>query len=960
MPLNERRALPNHIVMSDPPSRASDLTDEAALLRKQLADAEAELVQLRRNERAQRLAGIGVWDYNVSEGRVYLSPSWYAMLGYSMGEVESSLEGVFSVIHPDDKERVALSVSRFVEGGSGSFVESFRMKHRDGEWRWMNSRSSSSERDDNGRVVRMTGVNVDATERRQIEAQLEQLSLVASRTTTGVVITDADCKLMWCNEAFTKITGYLYNEVVGKVPGHLLQGDQTDRKTVEYIRECISDKRSFEVEIVNYHRSGRPYWIHIKVDPVFNAQGELTRFIGIQTYIDNRKKAEEELLQTTRRLTLATRSSGLGIWEYDYANQRLSWDEQMLRHYQQTPESFGNTLEDWMQFIESEDRAELRDRIDKAFEEASPFSTIVRHKRADGSLRYVEVFGEGERDKQGEVHRLIGACWDITRRIEDERQLVDAKEEAERLNGRLQEAMREARRSEHEANEANRAKSSFLANMSHEIRTPINAIVGMTSLLLESRLDSEQLDCAETIRSSSESLLTLINDILDFSKIEAGKLELDHAPFYLDECIQEPLEMMAHISSQKGLELTYFIDPDLPACLEGDQYRIRQILINLLNNAIKFTDWGEITCLVKGEGGSDGSYRLRIEVSDTGIGISEEGQAQLFQSFSQVDDSITRKHGGTGLGLAISKRLCDMMGGDLQVESEHGKGSTFIFTVQVQQTFDTSKVFERYQSDCLARKRVLVLDSNAMRQRMLASSMQAWGMSVMTASQEKTALQLITDDASYDFILVNAGDSSHAACGSCDRIAIAAPDAKLVTLVTFIQRQQGHKIGSSCAALLKPIRTSALHKLLVSHSGESIQKSSHTPAVPAPLPDASDKAALRILVAEDNLVNQKVLRRLFQHLGYESVMVSNGQEAVEIVSREAFDLLFMDVQMPVMDGLQAAREIVKLPNRPYIVALTANAMQGDEEECLAAGMDAYVTKPVKPAVIKELIQKVLN
>jgi two-component system sensor histidine kinase/response regulator len=716
---------------------------------------------------------------------------------------------------------------------------------------------------------------------------------------------------------------------------------------IKWFNAVRAMKKSSRMDILIVRPDGKERILNSWADVVLDEDGNVVRVVGTSQDVTEREKAERALGQSEERFQLVSRATNDAIWDWDFATNEISYGESFgtLFGY---PAGVSNWELEASRF-HPDDRDKLMASLSAFFasrEEA--WSSEYRYLCADGSYAFVYDRGYVVRDVEGKPLRMVGSMMNITERKRAESELRAAKIDAEA---------------------ANRSKSEFLVNMSHEIRTPMNGIIGMTDLALETDLNRDQREYLGMVKSSAHSLLGLINDILDFSKIEAGKLELEAIDFSLRDCIGGLLKPLGIRADQKGLELVADIASDVPDYLGGDPMRLRQILINLTDNAIKFTERGEVVVSVSNQSIIDGESELHFSVSDTGIGIPQEKRAAIFEAFAQADGSTTRTYGGTGLGLSIASQLIQKMQGRIWIESKVGEGTVFHFTARFGVHSTVLQTNPQADPRDLEGLRALVVDDNAVNRRILREMLVNWRMNPTLVESGQAGLdemlRAAKADSAYQLVLLDAMMPEMDGFALAEKIheQPELADATVMMLSSSMPAGSAARCGALGIAglLTKPVTQSELLDAILT----AIAKSSSSILDPGTRTRTRDQEeenprALRILLAEDNLINRAVATGILEKQGHVLVHAANGREAVEAFSDGAFDLILMDVQMPEMDGFEATRRIRELEEvtggHITIVAMTAHAMAGDRERCLAAGMDDYLSKPLR----KEDLRRALD
>jgi PAS domain S-box-containing protein len=699
--------------------------------------------------------------------------------------------------------------------------------------------------------------------------------------------------------------------------------------------------RHFVSEVFR-HGTGERIWVSENAHAVRDAQGRIRYYEGTVEDVTELRRAELALASRQAQFTALIDTIPDRVWLQDAEGVYVLSNPAHQRHHGLSADRIlGRTARDLFD-AGTADRVRASDL--KAM--ASPVPLVYENElrsAAEGEVRLFEIVKAAVRDAQGRAVGLVGIARDITQRKRAEAALIEARDAAEA---------------------GGRAKAEFLANMSHEIRTPMNAVIGMSDLLLDTKLDDTQREFAETIRTSGDQLLALINDILDFSKIESGFLQLERVPVSLADCIEGAFDLTSRAATAKGLDLLYWIEDDVPRSVFSDVTRLRQVFINLVNNAVKFTPQGEVFVRLSKRTADDGKTLLHASVRDSGIGIPREAMDRLFQVFSQVDASTTREYGGTGLGLAICRRIVTLMGGRIWVESETGKGSNFQFEIPLEAAPHAAPPARKTVG--LAARKLLIVDDNATNRRILTLQTQRWGMLPQAASSGAEALAWLDAGQAFDAAIIDvqmpAMDGYMLAAELRKRRSAAA----LPVLALTSLGDTGHRFAGLGVAqtLMKPTKATVLFDALCGLFDRLPPPAAAAGGDKPKAPKLGELVPLKVLLAEDNEVNQRVATLMLTGLGYQRELAGNGIAVLDAVAAAAaagqgFDVVLMDVQMPEMDGLQATRALCERyasPERPWIIAMTANAMEGDRDTCLAAGMDDYLSKPIRAPLLVEALR----
>jgi two-component system sensor histidine kinase/response regulator len=879
---------------------------------------------------AQYAGGFGIFELDLASGQITGTPLFFGLIGMKSHGPPFTRHDWLATVHPEDFEPLIRALEGAMEG-AGHFQAEYRTLIADGSVRWLSACGEVSTDTDfaNGRLI---GTVTEITERKRLEDshRAKSESLVRAQAAAGIATMDLNFhRRSWiCSDNFHTFLGLPETTPVNDLNGRLLRVHPDDVERVRRVPfETRRDAPSYRCEYRLLWPEGEERWIAEKADVTHGPGGEILRIAGALIDVTDLKRIEAALTSTEKRLARTMLGTRDGAWEIDVKADQFWFGPRFEELLGFGTGELEHSRARFEGLLHPEDRGAARDALEKHLSLDAPFDIEVRLLHKSASYEWVRLRGQAERDAARTPIWVAGSMQLVTDRKLAEQAALEAKLAAEA---------------------ANRAKSNFVANVSHEIRTPMNGVIGMSQILAETELDHTQREYVDIIRGSAQSLLSLINDVLDLSKIEAGRVELEDVDYDLRDVVYDTAAATALQAAVKGIELVVNIDADVPVLRRGDPVRLRQIIMNLIGNAVKFTHEGHVLLHLSRILAEDGSARLRVVVEDTGIGIPADRLDRLFKSFSQVDSTTTRHYGGTGLGLSIVKRLVELKGGQVGVESTVGSGSRFWVNLPIAALRDQAG-----PSPLGRGKRILVIDDLAVCREGLATKLALFSFDATTVGSVDEALARLGGGETFDLVLA---DELMPVKGGLDLLAALRAEPRyerlpFVLLSLFgsdhaavaARGQQPDAIG------LKPIRAIKLAMLLDKVlSGEAARPVN----APQALRASATLRGCRVLLVEDNAVNQRVAQRLLQKLAADVTIANNGAEALERIAESEFDAVLMDCQMPVMDGFTATARIREAEKkagagkRLPIIALTANVMSEDREHCIAAGMDAHLGKPI--------------
>lgn len=862
----------------------------------------------------------------------YISEKVKDLFGVEATDVVNDASFAIGCVCIEDMERVYESLDVSSRNLTPLYTE-YRITTKSGRNKWVSMKAIPEKR--KGVRVVWYGIFEDITLRKESEERLRMVSAAVEASSDFVLMVDRDGKAVYRNNSFVNIVGYQTIDQLNEKSG--VRALFSERHVYDKILQETLEFGHWQGDVQVNTESGRHLDIYFRSVSVKDDKGRISAIVVTGTDVTHNKRRQNLLKRYNSVLKAQSEAATDGILVVNERGIVSNFNRRFCQIWGLSTNlmDVGRPEKIWQVASKQVEASEaFVDRsIEIAKDESQTFKDVLEF--VDG--RTFERTSIPISSPLGESYGRVWFFHEVT--------------EQRRSEERLRATMREAE-------EANRAKSYFLANMSHEIRTPMNGIIGMTGLLMETTLENEQQDYLDTIRASSEALLVVINDILDFSKIESGKLEIENIMFDLRDCMEEAIDTLAIQATEKGLDISYVLGKEVPASLLGDPTRLRQIVVNLIGNAVKFTAKGGVMVQVEPFHVGDDDVILHFQVSDTGIGIPTDRIDRLFDSFSQVDASTTRKFGGTGLGLAISKNLAELMGGSMWVDSDEGRGSTFHFTISFNKaSFDFGIASNRAPKQLEGRK-AIVIDPNPFSCESLASQLELFNIEVSRGHSIERLEEILDTTKDVDFVFLEGGlgGAEYASLKTKVRGILGRERLPIVFTGRLGGVQLGEDADGQTLSLIKPYKLESVKTRLLEAAGMAVHR---VKKVQSGSDALGQQMPLKILLAEDNAINQKVAMRLFKKMGYEIAVAHNGLEAVNMIREGDYDLVFMDLQMPEMDGLEATRTIIENwgEERPRIIALTANAMREDRENCFAAGMDGYLTKPFKSDDLRDVISK---
>jgi len=879
-----------------------------------------------------------IWEWDLVTGERYFTAGLFLGLDYRLADIPSNDADWQALIHPDDQCLRLQKITQHEqnpEQRNSLLTLEYRLQRANRSYAHILASGRVTERDETGHPTKRTGTLRDVTVYKEAEAKIQRLTQAVEQSPALVIITNPRGDIEYVNDKLFAMTHYSKPEVIGKRARMLLSNQANPRELVA-LRQAMRAGNEWHGELLHQGKTGQTFWATVSVSPIFDGHDKLTHFVSINEDISDRKAAEEALRSREIQLETILNEIPLAIVVVDENGTILIANPHADKEVESDSSIIGRNMLSF--YANPHQRAEVisqlqtKGRID---------GMQVSYKTDQGGV--LEGLISVIPIRYGEETARLGVMINLTERLRIERELAEAKDAAEK---------------------ANHIKSHFLASMSHEIRTPMNAIIGLTHIALQTELNTQQRDYLAKIQSSAHALLGIINDILDVSKIEAGKLAIEQIPFNLEAILDSLSSLVAAKAQEKGLEVLFSMTQDVPQQLIGDPLRLNQVLINLTQNAIKFTNEGEILIQVIHLHTEEQRSTLRFSISDTGIGIDKTALPFLFEAFSQADQSYARRFSGTGLGLTICQFVVNLMGGDIYVDSTPGHGSTFWFDLVFDLTED--QIVPKGAITGLHDRRVLIVDDNAIARQVLTDRLESLSMRVRAVTSGIEALQLLEDCADnktldYDLIFMDWKMPGMDGIETVKRMRAVPGLLKIpvIIMVTAHGREAALKQAEGVEIkgfLLKPISQSLLFNCVVEALHGEKSSTFITPVVP---PDKRSAQQLtgHILLVEDNRINQQVAQEILQGMGLSVIIAENGEQALQIMTTNTFDLVVMDLQMPGMDGFETARHIRENPQwtKIPIVAMTAHTMSGDREKCLAVGMNEHIAKPVNPDRVYQVL-----